>query len=138
MICSLLCAVGISSALMGAVPIGAEKNEKASPEKIVQFRQQSAQNVAHQNPGRAAVQMPVQSSGESSDLSAALQVIPPQKSLESAVRNSEQGDILLMGQGGWYRIEAKTLRQGTRMYILGDNNSNLAAFPKEASASKGR
>ena len=64
-----------------------------------------------------------------------ISVITPQKDLESAIRNSEQGDILLMGPDGWYRIEGKTLQQGTKMYVLGGKSSIVGTFPKEADQS---
>lgn len=65
----------------------------------------------------------------------AIKVITPQKDLESAIRLSEKGDILLHGHDGWYRIEGKNLKQGTKMYVLGGNNSMVTSFPKEADTS---
>ncbi|MBS0604424.1 MAG: hypothetical protein JSS60_05220 [Verrucomicrobia bacterium] len=69
---------------------------------------------------------------QTSSLNSAIRVIAPQKDLESAIRNSEQGDILLLGQDGWYRLEGKALQQGTKMYVLGGQGSMVSAFPKEA------
>jgi len=63
--------------------------------------------------------------------SQAVQVIAPQDGLEAAIRNSEQGDILLLGPDGWYRIEAKTLAKGTKMFVLSAPGSEVSAFPKE-------
>lgn len=122
-ISSILLTIGISSTLISATPVdkeisAASVNSEAQPQKMVKFRESNT----HQNAG----------------LSGAIQVIPPQKNLEAAVRNSEQGDILLMGPEGWYRIEGKTLQQGTKMYILGKQGSNLAAFPREAGHSSDR
>ncbi len=122
-ISSILLTIGMSSTLISAAPVDLEisansVNKEAQPQKMVKFRETNTQQEA--------------------SLSDAIQVIPPQKNLEAAVRNSEQGDILLMGPEGWYRIEGKTLKQGTKMYILGKQGSNLAAFPKEAGNSSDR
>jgi hypothetical protein len=66
------------------------------------------------------------------ELNGTIKVIAPQKDLESAVRNSEKGDVLLLGQDGWYRIEGRALQQGTKVYILGGQGSMTSVFPKEA------
>jgi hypothetical protein len=64
-------------------------------------------------------------------LNSAIKIIAPQKDLETAIRTSEQGDILVMGSDGWYRLDIKTLRQGTKVFVLGDHNSMVSSFPKE-------
>jgi len=66
------------------------------------------------------------------DQNSAIQIIAPQQDLETAIRSSGKGDILLYGPEGWYRLEGKVLQQGTRVYILGKQGSPLAVFPKES------
>ncbi len=66
------------------------------------------------------------------DNNSAIKIIAPQNDLEAAIRASEKGDILLLGAEGWYRVEGKTLQQGTRVYILGKQGAPIAAFPKES------
>lgn len=66
------------------------------------------------------------------DLQGAIRVIAPQKDLENAIRMSEKGDVLVLGPEGWYRIEARTLQQGTRVYILSQPGTMVSVFPKEA------
>jgi hypothetical protein len=110
----VLLTIGIGSTLISAVPVDME----SQPQQMVKFGYTNAQQEAN--------------------FSGAIQIIPPQMNLETAVRNAEQGDVLLMGPEGWYRIEGKTLQQGTKMYILGKEGSNVAAFPKEAENSLGR
>lgn len=61
----------------------------------------------------------------------AIRVIAPHKDLESAIRASEKNDILLLGQEGWYRIESKTVQQGTKVYVLTGQGSMVTAFPKD-------
>lgn len=68
-------------------------------------------------------------------LNSAVKVIAPQKDLKTAILHSEKGDLLLMGPDGWYRIEGKSLQQGTKMYVLGGQESMVSAFPKEANDS---
>jgi hypothetical protein len=72
---------------------------------------------------------------QTSSLGGAINIIAPQKDLEAAVRNAEYGDILLLGPEGWYRLEGKALTNGTRIYILGNQGSKVASFPKEENAS---
>ncbi len=78
------------------------------------------------------------SSKKSEILNSAIKVIAPQKDLKTAILHSEKGDILLMGPEGWYRIEGKSLQQGTKMYVLGGQESMISAFPKEAVDSAAR
>ena len=66
------------------------------------------------------------------DQNGAIQIIAPQQDLETAIRASGKGDILLYGPEGWYRLEGKVLQQGTRVYVLGKQGSSLAVFPKES------
>lgn len=66
--------------------------------------------------------------------SSAIKLIAPQKDLESAIRNSKQGDILIMGSEGWYCIESKTLKQGTQLFVLGGQGAIASSFPKEANS----
>jgi hypothetical protein len=65
------------------------------------------------------------------EFNGAIRVITPQKDLESAIRASEKGDILLLGQDGWYRLESKVVQQGTKVYVLGGQSSIVTVFPKE-------
>jgi hypothetical protein len=74
------------------------------------------------------VQQPIQAN----EFNGAIRVIAPQKDLESAIRASEKGDVLLLGHEGWYRIEGKTLQNGTKVYVLGPQGSLVSAFPKDA------
>lgn len=66
------------------------------------------------------------------EVGTAIRVIAPTKDLESAIRMSEKGDVLVQGPEGWYRIEGKTLQQGTKVYVLSQPGSMVSAFPKEA------
>ncbi len=83
-------------------------------------------------------QQPLATAQPTLNPNSAIKVITPQKDLESAIRNSDQGDILLQGHDGWYRIEGKTLKQGTKMYVLGGQASMVTSFPKEADNSSVR
>jgi hypothetical protein len=74
----------------------------------------------------------VQQSGQTQEFNGAIRVIAPQKDLESAIRASEKGDLLLLGQEGWYRLEGKTFQNGTKVFVLGPKGSMVTAFPKEA------
>ena len=111
-ITSIMLTLGTGAALMSAAvsPVNAEKKEVAT----VNNTQQVAQAAKMQ------------------DFSGAVRVIVPQKDLETAIRSSEKGDILLLGPEGWYRVEGKNLQQGTKMYVLGGHSSMVSAFPKEA------
>jgi hypothetical protein len=66
------------------------------------------------------------------DPNSAIKIIAPHNDLENAIRASEKGDILILGSDGWYRVEGKTLQQGTRVYVLSKAGSPVAVFPKEA------
>ena len=112
LVSTALFALGIGAALMGASvsPVAPLPEKK---EAIVQM----AQTVPAQ------------------EITGAIRVIAPQKDLETAIRNSEKGDILLFGPEGWYRIEGKALQQGTKMYVLGGQGSMVGVFPKEADRS---
>lgn len=66
------------------------------------------------------------------EVSTAIRVIAPTKDLESAIRMSEKGDILVQGPEGWYRIEGKTVQQGTKVYVLSQPGQMVSVFPKEA------
>lgn len=68
----------------------------------------------------------------SQEFNGAIKIIAPQKDLESAIRASDKGDILLLGTDGWYRIENKVVQQGTKVYVLGAQGSMVSVFPKEA------
>lgn len=72
----------------------------------------------------------------SQEIGGAIKIIAPQKDLETAIRSSEKGDILLYGPEGWYRLEGKALQQGTKMYVLGSEGSIVSAFPKEADSAR--
>lgn len=74
------------------------------------------------------VQQPIQTQ----EFNGAIRVIVPQKDLESAIRASEKGDVLLLGQEGWYRLENKAVQQGTKVYVLSGQGSLVTVFPKEA------
>ena len=79
------------------------------------------------------VQAPVEEQKEPAG--AAIIVIAPEKNLEMAIRSSQQGDILLYGPEGWYRLDKKALSSGTMVYVLGEQGSQISAFPKEAGSS---
>ncbi len=79
---------------------------------------------------------PVSQPTTSQEVTGAIKVIAPQKDLESAIRSSEKGDILLYTSEGWYRIEGKALKQGTKMYVLGNQGSMVSVFPKEAETTR--
>lgn len=65
-------------------------------------------------------------------VSGALKVVVPQKDLETAIRASREGDILVYaGNDSWYHIDGKALQQGTRVFVLG-SGSLVSVFPKEA------
>lgn len=114
-ISSIMLTLGTGAALMSAAasPVNAEKKETH-----VSNNQQAAQIAKAQEFGGA------------------VRVIVPQKDLESAIRSSEKGDILLLGPEGWYRVEGKTLQNGTKMYVLGGHSSMVSAFPKDAETSR--
>lgn len=61
----------------------------------------------------------------------AIRIIAPANDLESAIRNSEKGDVLILGTEGWYRVEGKSLQNGTKVYVLSKQGSSIAVFPKE-------
>ncbi len=105
--------LGTGAALMSAAvsPVNSEKKEVAASNNQVA---QAAQVAKAQEFGGA------------------VRVIVPHKDLEAAIRSSEKGDILLLGPEGWYRVEGKTLQQGTKMYVLGGHSSMVSGFPKEA------
>jgi hypothetical protein len=105
----IMLTLGIGAALMSA---------SVSPSSSLTEKKESAQPAA---------QVQAQATNNS-----AILVLAPQKDLETAIRTSEQGDILLMGADGWYRLEGKALQQGTKMYVLGSRSSIVSAFPKEA------
>ena len=110
-ISSIMLTLGTGAALMSAAvsPVNAEKKEV----------------VANSNNQAAQI-------AKAQEFGGAVRVIIPQKDLESAIRSSEKGDILLLGPEGWYRVEGKTLQQGTKMYVLGGHSSMVSVFPKEA------
>ena len=67
-------------------------------------------------------------------LGGAMRVLSAQKDLETAIRVSKRGDILVYnGAEGWYRIDGKSLQQGTRVFVLGQG-SLVSMFPKEQDA----
>lgn len=66
------------------------------------------------------------------DPNSSIKIIAPHNDLEAAIRSSEKGDILILGTDGWYRVEGRTLQQGTRVYVLSKAGSPVAVFPKEA------
>jgi hypothetical protein len=108
-ISTIMIALGVGAALMSAT---------VSPAIPVQEKKE----IHVQQPAAAQAQ----------EIAGAIRVIAPQKDLESAIRSSEKGDILLYGTEGWYRIEGKALQQGTKMYVLGGQGSMISVFPKEA------
>lgn len=102
----ILLTLGVGAALMSA---------SVSPAAPVVEEKKTNQPVAQQ------IQAP----------SSAIKLIAPQKDLESAIRNSKQGDILIMGSEGWYCIESKALKRGTQLYVLGSQGAVASSFPKE-------
>ena len=115
-IATLLLAVGAGVALMSAsVSPAAAFQEKKEGSLVAQ----------------ASFNQPAQL-GQSESAGAAVRIITPEHNLETAIRSSEQGDILLLGPEGWYRLERKTLSQGTMIYVLGEQGSAISAFPKES------
>jgi hypothetical protein len=65
-------------------------------------------------------------------VSGAMKVVVPQKDLETAIRASREGDLLVYaGNDNWYHIDGKALQQGTRVFVLG-TGSLVSVFPKEA------
>jgi hypothetical protein len=115
-ISAILLTIGTGVALMSAsVTPAAAPAEKKDANQVAQVVK--AQPVVAQ---------------QASSLNTAVKVIAPQKDLETAIRASEQGDILLLGPEGWYRLEGKALQSGTKMYVLGSQGSMITAFPKEA------
>jgi hypothetical protein len=70
----------------------------------------------------------------SAGIAGAMKVVVPQKDLETAVRTSKEGDLLVYaGNDNWYHIDGKALQQGTRVFVLGAG-SLVSVFPKEAEA----
>lgn len=68
----------------------------------------------------------------STGIAGAMKVAVPQKDLETAIRASREGDILVYaGNDNWYHIDGKALQQGTRVFVLG-TGSLVSVFPKEA------
>jgi hypothetical protein len=82
-----------------------------------------AEVTENNQPAQVAQQTPM--------LNTAIKVIAPQKDLETAIRTSELGDILLLGTDAWYRLDAKTLRGGTKVFVLGNQGSMISTFPRE-------
>ena len=68
---------------------------------------------------------------QTQEFNGAIRVIAPLKDLESAIRASEKGDILILGPEGWYRLESKAFQQGTKVYVLSTPGSLASMFPKE-------
>lgn len=63
----------------------------------------------------------------------AMKVVVPQKDLETAIRTSREGDILIYdGANAWYHVDGHALQSGTRVFVLG-TGSLVSVFPKEAS-----
>lgn len=59
-----------------------------------------------------------------------MKVLIPQRDLETAIRASKKGDILVYdGTSSWYKIEGRSLHNGTRVYVLGEG-SLVSVFPK--------
>ncbi len=114
-ISSIILTLGVGAALMGA---------SVSPAAPVVEEKKVSQPVAQQ-PIVAA---------QPKSASSAIKLIAPQKDLESAIRNSKQGDILIMGSEGWYCIESKTLKAGTQLFVLGSQGAIASSFPKEANS----
>jgi hypothetical protein len=114
-ISAIMLTLGTGAALMGAA---------VSPVAGVQDRKDTNPNQVSQ----IAKVQPVQTQ----EFNGAIKVIAPQKDLESAIRASEKGDVLLLGSEGWYRLEGKVLQQGTKVYVLGGQGSMVSVFPKEA------
>jgi hypothetical protein len=113
----IMLTLGVGAALMSAsVSPSSPSAEKKEYSDLIKTQPVAAPE--------AQVQAPTHSS--------AILVLAPQKNLETAIRTSEQGDILLMGPDGWYRLEGKALQQGTKVYVLGSQSSMVGAFPKEA------
>jgi hypothetical protein len=116
-ISAIMLTLGIGAALMSTTVSPAAGNQD---KKEIHFNTQLPQITK--------TQQPVQTQ----EFNEAIRVIVPQKDLESAIRSSEKGDILLLGSEGWYRLENKTLQQGTKIYLLSGQGSLVTAFPKEA------
>lgn len=83
----------------------------------------------------AAAPAPLQSSSTAkinAGIAGAMKVVIPQKDLETAIRTSKEGDLLVYaGNDSWYHIDGKALQQGTRVFVLGAG-SLVSVFPKEA------
>ncbi len=116
-ISTIMLTLGTGAALMSSTvsPVAGNQDKKDT-------------NTNNQAPQITKVQQPVQTQ----EFNGAIRVIAPQKDLESAIRASERGDVLLLGQEGWYRLEGKALQQGTKVYVLGGQGSMISVFPKEA------
>ena len=116
-ISAIMVTLGIGAALMGTTvtPVAGTQDKKDTYPNI---------QVSH----TSKVQQPSQMQ----EFNNAIRVIAPHKDLETAIRASEKGDILLLGTEGWYRIESKTVQQGTKVYVLTGQGSMVTAFPKEA------
>ena len=68
----------------------------------------------------------------STGIAGAMKVAVPQKDLETAIRVSKEGDILVYaGNDNWYHIDGKALQQGTRVFVLG-TGSLVSVFPKDS------
>lgn len=116
-----------------------ENTPQTSPTAVAQSagaNTNASQTTTAQNSNK--LKSAPQGAARASRNSKAIQVIAPQDGLETAIRNSEQGDLLLLGPDGWYRIEAKTVAQGTRMFVLSAPGSEVSAFPKQKEKSQSR
>ena len=125
---NLLMTLGVSAALLSVSAYPAQVTEKKEqPQAVISDSSNQTKSTPQQNASR-----------QMRPNSTAIQVIAPQDDLEVAIRNSEQGDILLLGPEGWYRIEAKSLAKGTKMFVLSTPGSKVSAFPKEDEKSQTR
>lgn len=128
-ISSLVLTLGLGALLIsGTVSPVAPRSERPSPvaPKTEKYTAPVAPKVVESQPVQAPAVVT-----EAPKNNSAIKVIAPQKDLETAIRNSQQGDILLMGPEGWYRLDAKTLKQGTKVFVLGSQDAMTTSFPKE-------
>lgn len=100
----------------------------ASPAPTQQIAAAPAPSIAPSTAPAAAVSKANSSTG----IGGAMKVAVPQKDLETAIRVSKEGDILVYaGNDNWYHIDGKALQQGTRVFVLG-TGSLVSVFPKDS------
>lgn len=122
----------ITLALVGMVTINASADtaRDAARLSLSSSKSKTPKQEPQSNPIAAAAQ-PNLTFAKAEPVGGAMKVVVPQKDLETAIRSSNEGDILIYdGVNAWYHVDSRALQTGTRVFVLG-TGSLVSVFPKE-------